>query len=665
MSLRNQRLLYGLTIGSSSVLLFSVQPVMAKAILPRFGGTTGVWITSMLFFQVVLLMGYLYSYLVTRHFNRKLQASLHMALLILSLAGLPLSLRTAGTAADTGKPVLAILGILLSSVGLPYFLLSTTSPLLQAWLAASSAVVFPYRLFALSNAASLAALLAYPVVIEPLLPLRQQMRWWSVGYAALVLCACLAAVRHGSGARVEEKGGGVGQERRPLLWIGLACCASTLWLAVANHLSREVAAIPFLWVLCLSLYLLSFILCFEGDGWYRPALFRWLLPAAWLAAGYRIARGGEAGVLKWELPLFCAALLIWCVFCHGELARTKPRPRQGLAFFYLMIALGGALGAVFVGVVAPNIFSTYLELPIGITASILLGLFLLYGWTAPRRLARLGAVAIVAFLVATKFRAGGDVVHLRNFYGALQVTDSGEGDLAVRSLYNGRTLHGLEFLSPARSRLATSYFGPESGAGRVLERITKPGRRVGIVGLGAGTLAAYGRRGDSFRFYEIDPAVIQIASRYFRFLAESDAKPDIVAADGRLALEKEPLRSLDVIILDAFSDDSIPVHLLTREAFAMYFDRLRDGGPLAIHVTNRYVELAPVIEALGANLQKVVVQIHNPADPERQILAADWAVVFAPNQALRDLQDSGQPRARARNLRLWTDDYSNLFQVLK
>jgi SAM-dependent methyltransferase len=438
-----------------------------------------------------------------------------------------------------------------------------------------------------------------------------------------------------------------------------------LWLAVANHLSQEVAAVPFLWVLPLSLYLLSFILCFESSVWYRPAVFRWLLPAACAAMGWRIAVPGS---LQGEMAVFSAALLVCCMFCHGELARRKPEPRQGLAFFYLMLALGGALGAVFVGVVAPGAFSTYLELPIGITACVLLGLALVYGF-APKRLMRLSAVAVIAFVWAARYQAGqGDVVHVRNFYGALLVSDSGTGEMAVRRLYNGRTLHGVEFSAAARSRLATAYYGPESGAGMVLSRpfmFTSPARRVGIVGLGVGTLAAYGRPGDDFRFYEINPAVIEVASRYFRFLAESQAKTDVVAGDGRLALEREAPKSFDVIVLDAFSDDSIPVHLLTREAFEVYFRRLRDGGVLAIHLTNRFLKLDSVVAALAENMRKQMAMVHSAADPERQISAADWAVVADTREALRSLLGPAGVTETGPKTQPWTDEYSNLFRVWK
>lgn len=652
---RSLRWLYSLTIGCSSVLLFSLQPIVAKALLPRFGGSAGVWVTCMLFFQVMLLLGYLYSYLVTAHLSRGTQSAIHASLLILSVAVMALRPRMGWAPPATGNPAWQILDALLISIGLPYFLLATTSPLLQSWFAASTPFALPYWLFALSNLASLLALLAYPVVIEPLLTQSAQMRWWWAGYGLLVSLAVVAAIAHATGSGTQRRAESAPVAARSLLWIGLAACGSTLWMAVANHLSQEVAPVPFLWVLPLSIYLLTFILCFESDRWYRPALFRWLLPAAWIGAAYRIAGQGPAG-LTWEIATFSLALFIWCMFCHGEIARTRPAAGEGVTFFYLTIAVGGALGALFVGLAAPNLLGTYLELPIGIAASALFALYLLYGMTSPWRLGRLGVVALAAFIVATRFEGGfGEVVHVRNFYGALRVNDADAGGSPIRTLYNGRTLHGVEFLAADKLKFPTAYYGPDSGVGRVMLSRDRSARRVGLVGLGAGTLSAYGRPGDVFRFYEINPAVIDVASRYFRFLGTSEARTDIVQGDGRLALEREHPNSFDILVLDAFADDSIPVHLLTREAFATYFHLLRPDGVLAIHLTNRFLDLTPVVEAAATDIGKRVVEVHSAADPQRQILAADWAVVSG----------AGEPGSRRKHTRLWTDDYSNLFGVLK
>ena len=657
---KNGRLLYSLTISCSSALLFLVQPMVVKAILPRFGGSAGVWVTCMLFFQTVLLLGYLYSYAIARRLPAKVQSVVHVALVLASLVAIPLRphLELGGR-----NPLLSILSILLMSVGLPYFVVSTTSPLLQSWYAASHEGRVPYRLFALSNAVCLLGLVAYPFVIEPLLSLRHQLFWWSIGYGMLAMLLVTAAVRQGAAAPPKETPEGMEPDYRPFLWVALAFCASTLWLAVANHLSQEVAAIPFLWIVPLALYLLSFVLCFDGRGWYRPLWFRWLLPAAWAVVCVQLARPGLFGGLKAEIAILAAALFVCCMFCHGELASIKPATRRGSVYFYLMVAVGGALGAAFVGVIAPNVFSTFLELQIGITVCILLALALLYGYSSPKRLVRLGVVAVAAFVFATKFQSlTSNMVRMRNFYGVVQVADSGSGETAVRTLYNGSTIHGRQFRDAARSRIATTFYGTDSGPGLVLASARTANRRVGIIGLGAGTLAVYGRPGDTFHFYEINPAVIRVASEYFSFLSGSEAKVDVIEQDGRLAIEQEPLHSLDAIVVDAFSDDAIPVHLLTKEAFQAYDRHLRSGGVLAVHVTSRYLELDPLVEALAAAVGRPVVVVHNASDPRRQTLSADWAMLTDAADPVPELAGYSAA-ASGRHVRAWTDDYSNLLQL--
>lgn len=634
------RLLYSLTIACSSFLLFVLQPIAAKTLLPRYGGSAGVWVASMLFFQLLLLAGYAYSYVISISLRRRAQSLVHGLLVLAGLATMTMQFRVW----ETSSPSLSILGTLLLSIGLPYFLLSATSPLLQSWLGGSSPAPFPWWLFALSNAASLAALLAYPAVIEPSLPQTSQLRLWWIGYgvfAALILAA--AATQRPGESRVSDYDPG-----SSLIRIALAACASALWMSVANHLSQEVAPAPFLWVLPLSVYLLSFILCFEGRGWYRPALFKALLPIAWIGAAYRLSNAGT-GALLTEIAIFTVALFVWCMFCHGEIARTKPE--SGAPLFYLTIAAGGALGALLVGVVAPAVLTTFIELPIAIVGSIVLALYLLYGIRAKARLIRLAAIAIVAFIVASRFQAGtGTIFRERNFYGALQVTD----DDTVRTLYNGKTRHGIEFLAANKLTLPTAYYGPHSGAGQILASRTAPGR-IGFVGLGVGTLASYGRPGDTFRFYEINPAVIDVASHDFHFLEKSQAKIELIQGDGRLALEREPAASFDYLVLDAFSGDSIPVHLLTREAFRTYFRILRPDGEIAIHITNRFLDLAPVVRAVAASLGRQVIEVRSEADPAQQVLAADWMLVSARNTG----------ETPSRRTRAWTDDYSNLFEVLK
>ena len=652
------------TIALSAALLFVIQPMVAKALLPRFGGSAGVWVACMMFFQVVLLLGYWYAYWLTRFPSPRARTAVHLGLLAASLAVLPLRLTAGETSAG---PMLSILLVLAASVGLPFLVLSTTSPLVQSWHAGARKGPLPYWLFAVSNTACLLALLAYPVAIEPRTTVSTQLRGWSTAYVILALMLAVGAIANrGWKFEDEAEAGRIlagAPASRPALWILAAACPSALWLAVANYLSREVAPIPFLWVLPLTLYLLTLVLCFGWEGCYRRSWFRWLLPAAWIGVASRVGLASKGGDLRVDLPVMLAALFVLAMFCHGELARTKPVPRQELAWFYLMVAAGGALGGVFVGLAAPALFSTFLELPIAVVATVLLALVLVYRVTSRGRLLRLGVLGAAAFVAASAFHGGTTrVARERNFYGALEIRDAGEGEQAVRILYNGRTVHGVEFLAPARRRMPTAYYGAESGVGLLLDALATPERRVGIVGLGAGTLAAYGRNGDSFRFFEINPAVIQAASADFHYIADSAAAVDAIRGDGRLRLEQEAPHSFDLIVLDAFSDDAIPVHLLTRDAFQVYFERLRAGAPLAIHVTNRYLDLSPVVASLAAAFHKEVLRIHSPAAAGRQVLAADWDIVTDDGGLLAKLRPYADPTP-LRKGPLWTDEYSNLFRT--
>jgi hypothetical protein len=660
--------LYAATIALSASLLFVVEPAAAKALLPRFGGAAGVWIACILFFQVTLLAGYLYAYALSRFFNARMQAAFHIVLLAACVFVLPWIAPGSGTAAGD-RPLIAILVALTSSIGLPFLVLSATSPLLQTWYGEGA----PYRLFALSNAASLVALLAYPMLIEPRLPLGAQFRGWSIAWVAFAAACVVCAIANRTPLLLKPE---LLKSKRPAIhvapiWTALAACAAVLWPAVANHLSQEVAAIPFLWVLPLSVYLLSLILCFEGRGWYRQNLFRWLLPVACAAIAWRLGMQGSAGGIEWEIPIFCAALFVCCMFCHGELARLKPHPAEGLAFFYFMVALGGAFGAAFVSLFAPNVFHTFLELPVGVAACFILSLPLLYRRGSPRQLLRISLVAAAAFVFVNLYGAGmQSTLRIRNFYGALQVNDAGAGDAAIRSLFNGKTLHGVQYLAAAKSRIATAYYAPETGIGLVMRWLRGGDSqkdlewRVDVVGLGTGTLAVYGRRGDSYRFFDINPAVIEIAWHDFRYLSESAASVETVPLDGRLGLAREAAHSLNLIALDAFSGDSIPVHLLTREAFAMYFKRLAPGGVIAIHITNRYLDIASVVRAAAASLQKPVLVIHNGSDRDRAVQATDWAIMANQRDDLASIEPFATEQA-TRHIAAWTDDYSNLFEIFR
>ncbi|HZT33616.1 MAG TPA: fused MFS/spermidine synthase [Bryobacteraceae bacterium] len=642
------------------MLLFLVQPILAKAVLPWFGGSAGVWTACMMFFQVVLLAGYGYAHAIRRYLPARLQAPLHALLLAGSLCLLPVSPRIAWPPETGANPITGILMLLAVCAGLPYFLLSTTGPLVQSWYAGAK-VAFPYRLFAVSNLGSLLALLAYPAAIEPFLNTGRQLWWWSAGYAVFVLLAGAATLS--SHAAMPPRASPVRLGERAL-WVTLAALPSALWLAVANHLSQNVAPVPFLWILPLSLYLLSFILCFDRQGWYSPRLFRWILPTAWVAMCAGFLQPASSAGLKWSLVLFLTGLEACCVFCHGELARRKPAANE-LTSFYLMVALGGAAGGAFVAVAAPTLFNSYLELPLSIAGCVILAMGLLYQ-CSPRSLARMGVTTGVASLAALEFGAwaNGNRFQQRNFYGVVQVADSGAAGARIRVLSNGAIQHGIEFQDAGRALEPTAYYGPNSGAALALRRQGMP-QRVGVIGLGTGTLALYGRPGDVYRFYELNPLVIQVAASEFSFLRLSRARVEVVPGDARLSLEAEPPQGFDVLALDAFTGDAIPMHLLTREAFRLYFRHLKPDGVLAVHITNRYLDLAPVVQALARDGGKDAMLIRNLADQSHYVYDSSWVLVSANEPFLERLRWASvaiPPRPR---LRPWTDDYSNLLQVLR
>ena len=670
-------ILYAATIFLSAFLLFQVQPLIAKIILPWFGGTAAVWTICMLFFQVLLLAGYVYSHAYVR-LRLRARRFIHLALLVTAAATLPLAASAVWKPAGAGDPTWRILGLLATSVGLPYFVLSTTGPLVQAWYARSHPGAAPYRLFALSNLGSMLALVSYPLAVEPLLALGRQTAIWSAGFVLFALpCASLAWHGRDSDAQVfsheqSDKPGAALQA----LWASLAACASVLLLAFTGHMTLNIAAIPFLWVLPLALYLLSFVLCFEASGWYRRWLFLPLLGAGLAAVCATLTQSNPS---IWTLiPLYSATLFAACMVCHGELARSKPDPRH-LTGFYLMLALGGALGGVLVGLVAPSVFDDLYELPIGMFALCLLvgaALFrdrssLLHGrWGAAARLVFLAlTVALGVALVRTYAENSADSrVTARNFYGVLNVRDTGEGPEVMRVLSHGTIIHGKQFLEADRRDWPTTYYGRGSGIGLALLDSGERGPlRVGVVGLGAGTLAAYGRSGDAFRFYDINPKVVELARSEFSFLADSRAQVEVALGDARLSLEREPDQNFDVLALDAFSSDAIPVHLLTVEAFGTYLRHLRRGGILAVHISNRYLDLVPVVQQAALALSLELRQVENEDDDEAGVYRSDWMLLSASPAAFEGklLKEAAERVDAVPRVKLWTDDYSDLYRILK
>ena len=673
--------LYACTIFLSAFLLFQVQPMIGKMILPWFGGSAAVWSTCMLFFQVVLFLGYLYAHLTARYLTPRRQSQLHLALLLASLGLLPIAAGSSWKPGAGDDPVPLIVGLMGASIGLPYFLLSTTGPLVQAWFAREQTGAAPYRLFALSNFGSMLGLLSYPILFEPRLAVPVMAKAWSLAYGVFVVtCALLAArwLRRDAVAAAPHKA-----QPEPLparihaWWLLLAALPAVLLMAVTSHLTQNVAPIPLLWVLPLALYLASFILCFEGGRWYRRRWFLALLvPAVPAMLLFSTVPHWLPKNLAAPMALFCAGLFVCCMVCHGELARLKPHPSR-LTAYYLMIAAGGAVGGAFVALLAPRIFNDDYEM-----AAALLGISFAiptlvyrdpagshYPWLQ-RAHWHVGAVFGVTFMVLLfaariAFFDRHDIKQ-RNFYGVVKIKDVGQGVDSYRQLAHGTILHGLQYRPPDKRHLATTYYGEDSGVVRAL-RAASPasGARVGVVGLGVGTMAAHCRPGDHYRFYEINPLVVHAATTSFSFLSGCTGV-DIAEGDARLTLEREPAQQFDLLVLDAFSGDSIPVHLLTREAFALFFRHLKPGGVLAVHTSNRYLELAPVVRQAAGYFGKEALIVQREGDRDRHLTASQWVLLGEPSApAMEKLRQAGKPIVANAALRPWTDDYSSLLGALK
>lgn len=678
----------GLTVFASAFLLFLVQPLIAKQILPWFGGSAAVWTTCLVFFQVALLAGYAYAHTTTRRFRLRTQVIIHTALLMCSVLMLPIVVGAKWKPAPGRDPAWQIVWLLDATIGLPYFLLSTTGPLVQVWFTRTVATQSVYRLFALSNLASLLALLAYPFLIEPWFRLETQAWAWSGGYAVFALL-CIAsgvltlrapqAVHSGvraSDAGTDARAAFAGDERPApssadhVLWLLLAAIPSWLLLAITNHITQNVASIPFLWIVPLSLYLLTFILAFEREGWYSR---KWLLgPVALIVCGaaYGLPGTDVALNIKLAIPLYLGALFASCLFLHGELASLRPAPRH-LTGFYLMIALGGALGALGVGFVAPHVFVGYYELAVGLVALSVFAAVLL----RKTPVAFVAALVVVGVTVYYGYRQIADIrldarVMMRNFYGTLKTRDTGPEFQpgSVRRLVHGVILHGEQYLAYERRLEPTTYYGPSSGVGLAVNLLLPQRlRRIAVVGLGTGSMAAWGRTGDSLRFYEINPQVLDLATREFGYLSEGAGQSEVVLGDARLSLEREEPRNYDLIVIDAFSSDSIPTHLLTKESMVVYLRHLHPDGVIAFHVTNRFLNLAPVVRAIAEANGVHAVIVSDDVGADESLASTDWALVSRDAARFKDDAIAGLVTeiTPIPGLGPWTDDFNNLFRILK
>ena len=689
--------LFAATVFTSAFLLFLVQPIIAKQILPWFGGNASVWTVCMVFFQLVLLGGYAYADAVVRKLAPRNQAILHTVLIAASLAFLPILASESWKPAPDTEPTARILLLLVMTIGLPYFLLSTTGPLVQAWFARSFPSGTVYRLFALSNLASLVALIAYPPLIEPAITLQAQSYAWSAIYVLFAaLCAASAWMAAAKPIVVSAVSAGVVDEQAEnstpktseyLLWLTLSALGSLMLLAVTSHITQNVASVPFVWILPLVLYLLSFILVFDvgggrrKSGWYAriwglPLLFAFLGTMAW----YLSQNLGVMNI-RWLIALYCAGLFVACMFCHGELAAMRPSPRY-LTRFYLMISIGGAAGGLFVGLVAPRIFSINVELPLSMIACGAIAALLTWrsaqagpGFSSKKQIlfvAPVAALAVTAFVAWNAWEyidyiRTNALLMTRNFYGTLRVKEyeRGSDGLSSRALVHGVINHGWQYTDPKLRREPISYFGPGSGIAKALDFYSGRPRRVGIIGLGVGSFTAWGKAGDTFRIYELDPDVVRIARGQFWYLSESPSKIDVVVGDGRLNMERDPPQNFDLISIDAFSSGSIPIHLLTREALQAYRRHLAPGGVIVYNVTNRFVNLAPQLKLVAeAEGMKAILMNDDPSDDKYSgtayVLVTDNAKLLA-DKRFADADDI----APIPGLTTWTDSFNNLFKVVR
>jgi len=688
-SARSSGARYAVAIFLSSSLLFLIEPIAGKRLLPLLGGSAAVWTACLVFFQCALLLGYLAAHWLVTRTQTRVQAGVYVSLLVLSLAQLTLGIDP-NLRASSAHPISSVLWLLTVLIGVPFVTLSATSPLLQAWYARSTGSsagddpstkpAQPYRLFAVSNAGSLLALVIYPWLIEPRLSLHDQTAAMTGGF--IILAAVYAVIAYSVRSTTELRGTATPQVESPsrqeqtsvedrVLWVSLAACGSLLLSAVTNHISQNVATIPLFWIIPLVAYLLSFVVAFSSER----RLPRWLVIGLALlglgGAGYIVYKGDLFMSITRVVAIFCGALFGLCLFCHSELHRRRPPPRQ-LTTFYVCLAAGGALGAILVGVVAPLVLPGNYDLALGLCAVAALGIAVTWaaGWFA--RVFWFALSALMATLVVFQVRDDrtNALVRVRNFYGTLHVTQVDDEELhaITRTLYHGVIMHGREVFRTDLRTLPTTYYAHESGVGLALDLCCdeRP-RRVGIIGLGAGTIAAYGRPGDVFRFYDINPAVEPITRAYFTYVRDSRARIEVVTGDARVSLAEESPQRYDVLVIDAFSGDAIPVHLITSQALELYRRHLTPGGIVAFHVSNRFLDLPPVVEQLARHAGLKTAFISSASNAAQDVNTSDWVLVTA-NEAFLSQPAVAEGRVEItipRRLRLWTDDYNSLLPVLR
>ena len=667
---------FAIAILLGAFLIFQVQPIISKCVLAWFGGTPAVWTTCMLFFQVLLFGGYLYAHFLTHWFAPKQQALIHGVLIAVALLALPIQPTDVWKPTVSEEPIFFLLGLLLVHVGLPYFVLSSTGPLVQAWLSLQTNDKGVYRLYALSNVGSLVALLSYPFCVEPTMSVASQSLAWTlmfVVYAGVQgwLLATLFQSTITKNVEIVESESAAPTWNTRLAWGGLAAFASMMLLAITNHVCQDIAVIPFLWVLPLSLYLVSFIICFDRPTWYLPKSYGALLLVI-LISHKLFGSTAFLSTLPMEIAYYMAVLFLICMLSHGEVARLKPETRH-LTQYYAFMSGGGAVGGVFVGFVCPQIFNTYFELTAGfcIAWAIAFVIFSSYpGWSSREislpRLSKFSTLAtfivLVSLTLGASRKSSDKVINKRSFFGVLQVIQTEKGP----HLVHGRTLHGYQPMAP-NDRLPTCYYGYQSGVGRLLSSRNDRPIKVGVVGLGIGTLANYGKAGDEYEFIEINPDCIALAQTWFTCLSGSEADVTVTQGDGRLVLERND-STYDILVLDAFSSDGIPAHLLSVEALNLFESKLAKGGAIAIHTTNLHLNVAPVVHRLAQEVGLISREVVAPGDKATHSQDSQW-VLISRSEAIFDhekLHSAAKPDPATVNAApLWTDQYHDLFSILK
>ena len=729
---------YTVTILLSAVLLFLVQPMFARMVLPLLGGTPAVWNTCMVFFQATLLLGYLYAHLSAKWLSPKRQAMVHLCVMALPALLLPIAVPGNWQPPTTGNPVCWLLALLSVSVGLPFFVIATTNPLLQKWFSATGhpACKDPYFLYAASNAGSLLALISYPLLLEPSLRLAEQGWLWSAGYGLLVLSMLGSAVllwRSPSGDREESDAAGgkvaepvaVGEPptlRRRLKWVLWAFIPSSLMLGVTTHVSTDVASFPLLWIIPLTLYLLTFIFVFARTEIFPQSMMTRILP--WLAIPLAISMNATAsrGAVWVLIGLNLVAFFVASMVCHGHLAKDRPNTKY-LTEFYLWMSFGGVLGGLFNAMLAPLLFDRIYEysiaivlaclvipyqpgarqdrearmldflLPSMLVASIaavawlldmrnsglervvLLGVPAMVSFTFAERPVRfgLGIAAILLAGILFNLFQGEELYAERSFFGVNRVTTDSEQN--VRKIYHGTTAHGWQSLDASLGSEPMAYYHRGGPIGALFQQYGRgEANRIAVVGLGCGGLAAYHEQGRHFTFYEIDPAVKRIAENrnFFSFLSDMPAEDyEIVLGDGRLTMQDAPAGQYDLIFMDAFSSDAIPVHLVTREAVQIYLDKLSDQGVLVFNITNRFVDLEEVVSALAADANLVCLSCPgtdiSKAASENGGAACHFVMLARELSHLRNLPSDRRWKLLEKPVGIepWTDDFSNVVEVLK